>query len=247
MRRVHILLSAESEQTPGEVGGTVGSGENLVHHLPSRVPFRHLHLQKGAVPADHSEDIVEVVRDTSGQVSHRLEFLGVAQLQLQVLPVRYVSHEEVHRRLAVMHDGGGRRLAAKGLPVELLEVELDDGELSRLPVRPLQLRNKELPRCRMDEVEHLPGEDLLDRLRPEHADPRVIHEDDPAFHLDEDDVLRKLDKLPVAFLTLAQGLLGLTVRGEVVAGDHHGGGWTVGIPYHLQGHLHRITKVVLRV
>ncbi len=247
VRRVHILLSAEGEQTPGEVGGTVGGGEDLVHHLPSRIPFRHLHLQKGSVPADHGEDVVEVVRDTACQVSHRLELLGVAQLQFEVLPVRDVSHEKVHRRFAVMHDGGCRGLAAKGFAVQPLEVELDDGELSRLLVRPLQLRQEKRPRCGMDEVEHLPGEDLLDRLRPEHAHPGVVHEDDPTFHLDEDDVLRKLDKLPVAFFALAQGLLGLAVRGEVVSGDHHGCWWAVGIPHHPQGHLHRMAEVVLRV
>ncbi len=85
------------------------------------------------------------MRDAAGQMSHRLELLGVAQLRLQVLPVGDVAHEKVHRRFAVVHDRGRRGLSAEGFSVEPLEVEFYDRKLPDLPGRPLQFGEKELP------------------------------------------------------------------------------------------------------
>ncbi len=82
------LLAGKGQQLPGEVGGALGGLADLLQVGMERL--RRVHLLQGQlrVAEDHRQHVVEVVGHAAGQPAHRFHLLGLAQLRLQLLPLR---------------------------------------------------------------------------------------------------------------------------------------------------------------
>ena len=86
MSALHHILAAEHEQLSREAGGAFGGEEDglhRVHHLGrQRLPGK----QRAGMALDDGEHVVEVVRDTGGELADGLHFLRLAQLRLEAQP-----------------------------------------------------------------------------------------------------------------------------------------------------------------
>src|SRR3990172_4560342 len=81
---VDDLLPAESEEALRESGGPPCCGEHLAEVRPQGVALRN--FDEGDVPIadDRGEDVVEVMGDPAGKLSHGLHFLRVTELLLEL-------------------------------------------------------------------------------------------------------------------------------------------------------------------
>ncbi len=86
--RLEDLLAAEREQLPGEIGGPLRGGLDQVDVLARGVVGPHPHEEQAAPPADHGQQVVEVVRDPSRELADRLDLLGLGELGLRLLQLR---------------------------------------------------------------------------------------------------------------------------------------------------------------
>ena len=73
-------LTAELEQLAGERGSLLGRGDDGLHVLEARIVLAQVCLEEVAGAADHAEDVVEVVGDTSGEAADGLHLLGLSEL-----------------------------------------------------------------------------------------------------------------------------------------------------------------------
>ncbi len=71
------LVAAEGEQLAGERRGTIGGAHDLQRVCAPRVVVVEAGHEELAVAADRGQEVVEVVRDTAGEPSNRLELLRV--------------------------------------------------------------------------------------------------------------------------------------------------------------------------
>src|ERR1700680_2599979 len=78
--RLHHLLPAEREQLSGETGRTVGGSRYLPHIFTAGVGQVDAIQQHGAVTHYHREEVVEVVRDSAGELSDRLHLRRLIQV-----------------------------------------------------------------------------------------------------------------------------------------------------------------------
>ena len=98
------LLAAECQQLAGEADG-MGSGlADLVSVRMQRVVGRQRFEDQVAIPVDDGEQVVEVVRHTSGEPADAFEFLRLSELALQVHPLRDVDRGSDGTLLAVDFD-----------------------------------------------------------------------------------------------------------------------------------------------
>ena len=93
--RVEHLLAGEGEQLAGELGGALGRALDLEQLVAARAgadpPPRDL-----AVPADHRQQVVEVVRDAARELADRLHLLRLPELVLEPAALGDVAqHEQV--------------------------------------------------------------------------------------------------------------------------------------------------------
>ena len=80
--RLQRLLTGEGKQLPNEVGATPCG---FVDHPRNRCKLRRMSDRVGEDldgPGDDGKDVVEVVSDAAGEVTDRVELLGLAQLLL---------------------------------------------------------------------------------------------------------------------------------------------------------------------
>src|SRR5260370_42001092 len=80
--------AAEPENTIDQRLGTPGRMHHIIHIAPQRGVRRGLLLRELTVAQDGTQDVVEVVSDTSRQGTHRLHLLRLPQLRLQKFSVR---------------------------------------------------------------------------------------------------------------------------------------------------------------
>src|ERR1700722_16321035 len=80
--------AAEPENAVDERLGAPGRVHHIVNIAPQRGVGRGRLLRQLAVTQDRAQYVVEIVRDTSRQGTHRLHLLRLPQLCLQQLPVR---------------------------------------------------------------------------------------------------------------------------------------------------------------
>ena len=74
------LLAAESQQLLGQSRGPLPGLVDLFQTVPERIARLQPAEQQPAVPVDHRQQVVEVVRHPSRQPSDALQFLSLAQL-----------------------------------------------------------------------------------------------------------------------------------------------------------------------
>ena len=77
--RAAARRAAEREQLVGERRGTLGGLDHLLDAGARGMVSRQQLLRELAVPGDHAQQVVEVVRDPAGQLSERLEALRALQ------------------------------------------------------------------------------------------------------------------------------------------------------------------------
>jgi hypothetical protein len=101
-RRLEHLPAAELEQLADDVGGALGRDPHL-EQLAVRVLRQILRSQQHVgVPADHREQIVEVVRDAAGELADRLDSRRLLELRLEQLALGRVGLEaDVRHDLAL--------------------------------------------------------------------------------------------------------------------------------------------------
>ena len=88
---LQCLAAGEGEHSMGQLRPPLGRAQNHLGHLSkARVVFSFLAYDLGAAQ-NHSEQIVEVVSDASSQLADRLHFLSLAELLLQLPPLRDVA------------------------------------------------------------------------------------------------------------------------------------------------------------
>ena len=78
------LLPAEHQQLPGQLGRPLGALLHQVQLGPGRVSRRQFLPGEVQVAQHRLQDVVEIVGDAPGQLAHRLQLLGLAQLVLQL-------------------------------------------------------------------------------------------------------------------------------------------------------------------
>ena len=69
-----------------------------------RFRVQRLAVQQAGMALDHREQVVEFMRDSSGQAAHSFELLGLAQLSFELQVVRHVLHEDQEARPGLQHD-----------------------------------------------------------------------------------------------------------------------------------------------
>ena len=69
------LPAAEGEQLPGELAGLPNSGDDRIKRRLAIAGLGARNQGKAGVATDHLEQIVEVVRDATGEQTHGFELL----------------------------------------------------------------------------------------------------------------------------------------------------------------------------
>ena len=207
------MLAAEGEQLPREVGGTERRRARLFRLLAPGVPGRqHLEQQVGR-RQDGRQQVVEVVRDSPGEPSHRFHFLGLIELLLEALAFGNV--------VIGRHDGADDRIVQV---VRHHDFEVTPG--ARLVLN-AQVGPRDAARVRLDVAQQALGREAivgvhelervvtghLARLVPQRRRHGLAAVDDVAAAVQErDDVARELDELAETLLALR---LRLRSRGGV--------------------------------
>ena len=78
--RLQHLLAAEREQLTGEVRRSRASLQHFGQKLPRRCVSRQLVERQFAAAVDHGQQVVEIVRDATGEPTNRFEVLCLIQL-----------------------------------------------------------------------------------------------------------------------------------------------------------------------
>ena len=87
------LLATESEQLCSERRCTPGRLQNLSQFISKRIFGRESVIDELRVATDDGQQVVEVVRDSAGQLSDSLHLLGLAKLVLLTLLGGGVLHD----------------------------------------------------------------------------------------------------------------------------------------------------------
>ena len=116
--RAQRLLARESEQLPGQVGGAVRVGADLLDVVIVAVAGRVAHQHQVAGAEDRGQDIVEIVGDAAGELADRLHLGRLGDLALEPRLLAIVLDREQHGGVAEAAragDGHRHRLLRIGL------------------------------------------------------------------------------------------------------------------------------------
>ena len=100
----HRLLAAKCQQLADEFGSLVGGGTDASQRPAVRGIGRRVREQQTRIALHDGQDVVEIVSHTGGQLTHGLQFLGLAQLAFQLDLRGNVLGDGQHERLAVQLD-----------------------------------------------------------------------------------------------------------------------------------------------
>src|SRR3990172_3675357 len=78
-----------------------GGGLDEIDVAPRRALGHEAVQQELGPPEDHREQVVEVMRDPSGQAAHDLHLLGLEELRLELLPLGEIEERHERRGTAV--------------------------------------------------------------------------------------------------------------------------------------------------
>ncbi len=81
--QLHDLASAEGEQLPRQFGGLVRRFADRASRGTDFVGCEHLILEQRRLSLDHRQQVVEVVRDTTGELADGFHLLRLPQLRLE--------------------------------------------------------------------------------------------------------------------------------------------------------------------
>ena len=103
------LLARERQQLPGERGGAVGIGLDLLNVEIIAVAGCMAHQHEIAAADDRRQHIVEIVRDPAGKLANRLHLGGLRDLALEPRFLARILEAEQHRTLAQPAHAGQRQ------------------------------------------------------------------------------------------------------------------------------------------
>jgi hypothetical protein len=117
--RTQRLLARKGEQLPGQAGGAVGIGLDLLDVVVVAVPRRVPHQHQVAMADDRRQDIVEVVRHAAGKLADDLHLGRLRNLALELRFLAIVLEQEEDRGVAeAAQPGDGQRHRVRRLPRE---------------------------------------------------------------------------------------------------------------------------------
>mmetsp|Transcript_4209 Transcript_4209/g.7600 ORF Transcript_4209/g.7600 Transcript_4209/m.7600 type:complete len:452 (-) Transcript_4209:48-1403(-) len=91
--RFQRLLTAESQQLRCQVGTARDAGDRVLGEPTLRIITGHVLQEQLQIAPDHLQQVVEIMRDASRQLTHGLDFLGLDQAGLQAIPL---GHGLIH-------------------------------------------------------------------------------------------------------------------------------------------------------
>jgi hypothetical protein len=99
------FLPAEGQQLPSEAGAALAGFPDLFRIVPQRIFRTQFPGEQRAVAVNHRQQVIEIVRDSTGQAADTFQFLGLPELSLEfralvlgALPDREVRDEGHKRR-----------------------------------------------------------------------------------------------------------------------------------------------------
>ena len=95
------LAAAERQELPHECRAALASLENLLDGILSRVIKIHLLLQDLRISGDRQQQVVEVVRQPTGQLAEGFHLVGLTQLLFEPLALRRFADEADDRYLVL--------------------------------------------------------------------------------------------------------------------------------------------------
>ena len=94
-RGLHRLPSAEGEELLGDRRGPIDRLLHVAQILGARARFRRqVAAEQFGVSADDRQQVVEIVRETAGEMADRIQFLRVLQLPLELVAFRHIAAVE---------------------------------------------------------------------------------------------------------------------------------------------------------
>ena len=197
--RLEDLFAAERDQLLRQSGGALARLSDLLESPGHETGIRQTLLRQPDVSRDHRHQVVEIVGNPARKSSHRLDFLGLEQPLLQMLPSRDIPGEDLESGPSIVLDRRGRYL------------HIHPGS-----VRPDECLLQELifPEVLPDLVIFAPREKVRDRFpeelrgpgSPEKTDRRVVHEDEFSVLLDIDRFRREFHQVPVSLFALPESV-----------------------------------------
>jgi hypothetical protein len=179
--RLEHLLTAEREELPGEGRGALRGLPYLLDIVSLRIVPAEVFEQQVAIARNHSQQVVEVVRDPSGQPADCFHFLRLHELLLQAALFGDISDEGLvalelpsgipHRADAELHVQEAAVLPLPGR-FHVVVFAIGVGIPLQQPL-PLGGVGVHIPR-------HIESEQLRGRLVTQDADQGPIHRQEPA-------------------------------------------------------------------
>ena len=213
------LVAAESEQLTRELRGTIGGPHDLQSVCAPRVVVVEAGHEELAVAADRGQQVVEVVRDTTGEPSDRFELLRVHQLLLQKVLIGDVPIVDDDHPLAVLGAPASDRLDRAPVAVAVAKPGQDRHRFlarEHRSERPLH----GLAVVRVQQRKGLRAQELLGRVAEHALDGRTLVEACAVGGEHRDRVGRVLDQRAEQFLAGAQCFLRGELLGDVAEAPH---------------------------
>ncbi len=185
------LLAAEGQELPGERGGAVRGRAHERGVAVDRVLRPQPRQDHLGAPRDDGEQVVEVVRDAAREPADRLHLLGLAELLLELAPLRDVLEqaERADRGAARVAQHRDRRADLDAPAVPAQEAALVVAQEAVLIEPPLHAPGLlEAPRIHVDHR----GADHLVRPAPEHRLGAPAEVGDAAVPVGGDDRVRRV-------------------------------------------------------
>src|SRR3990172_1892047 len=198
------LLAAEGDQLLRQTGGALARFPDLFESPGHERGVFHAFLHQSDIARDHRHQVVEIVGDPARKPSHRLDFLGLPQLLLQLLSPGDVASKHLEGRLSEVIDRYGRYFQFHGSSVQpdifLLKCR-NVTDLFPFHEDPVGSR---FPGVRVEDIRNRFSEEFQRGACSQKAHSRGVDEGDLSVLLDVDRFRRKLHQVAVAPLALPE-------------------------------------------
>src|SRR6185312_448274 len=186
------LPAAERQQLTGEARGAVGGAQNLAEPVRQILVAAMVGAQQLTVGDDGGEQVVEVVRDTAGEMADGFHLLRLPELFLEAFAVRDVANDGEHAGRTVGDEAHRDRLGLDGRAVQATERVLDQAHGFAPVQNALDSRRRRLLALDRHDVEQRTTDYFPWRASAEQREHRRVDEIDDAVALDHDAVGREL-------------------------------------------------------